>query len=158
MFTGRYTPAGRALTRKGERRPAALGSAPPGRGRSGVVRQDTRGERLLPPRHVWHSARGRARAFSLLLFFAVFSVSAAAAAPPGAVITNQATLDYFAADGAPSSVLSNEVSVVTAVIRSPATVDFTRVVAAGSGTFQETVGPAACLQGGRADIADVGDL
>ncbi|MGB5721353.1 MAG: OmpA family protein [Woeseiaceae bacterium] len=72
----------------------------------------------------------------------------ALAGPPGAVIINQASLDYLNLGGQLTTVLSNEVSVVTAVIRSPATVDFTRVVGAGTGTVQETVGPAACLQAG----------
>ncbi|MGI9247900.1 MAG: OmpA family protein [Woeseiaceae bacterium] len=70
------------------------------------------------------------------------------AAPPGAVISNQASLSHLNLAGQTNIVLSNEVSVVTAVIRSPASVSFTRVAGGGAGDFQETVGPAACLQGG----------
>lgn len=44
--------------------------------------------------------------------------------------------------------MTNTVDLVTAVVRSPATIDFTRVPGAGSGTFQETVGPSACFQAG----------
>jgi hypothetical protein len=64
------------------------------------------------------------------------------------VINNQASLVYQDLAGLLASVDSNEVSVVTAVVRSPSVVEFTRVVAAGSGTYQETVGPSACFQGG----------
>ena len=73
---------------------------------------------------------------------------AAFANPPGQVISNQAQLDYLNVAGQPATVTSNVVDVVTAVVRSPAVIDFTRVVGAGSGTFQETVGPSACFQGG----------
>ncbi|MDX1515253.1 MAG: OmpA family protein [Woeseiaceae bacterium] len=80
---------------------------------------------------------------------AVFLLSAtAAAAPPGAVISNQATVDYLNLASQPVSVDSNIVEVTTAVVRSPATVDFTRVTPGTPGTWTETVGPAACLQGG----------
>ena len=68
------------------------------------------------------------------------------AGPPGAVIANQATLDYTNLAGGTTTLTSNEVSVVTGVVRSPAVVEFTRVVSAG--TWQETVGPSACLQSG----------
>ncbi|MEL7186105.1 MAG: OmpA family protein [Pseudomonadota bacterium] len=70
----------------------------------------------------------------------------AIASPPGAVISNQASLDYTNVAGGTTTLDSNEVSVVTGVIRSPAVVEFTRVV--GAGTWQETVGPSACFQGG----------
>ena len=75
-----------------------------------------------------------------------FVVGTASAAPPGAVITNQASVQYLDLADQPATELSNEVSVIAAVVRSPAIVDFTRVVAAG--TYQESVGPSACLQGG----------
>ncbi|MDH3615914.1 MAG: OmpA family protein, partial [Gammaproteobacteria bacterium] len=75
-------------------------------------------------------------------------VGQALASPPGALISNQASLDYLNLAGQPTTVLSNEVSVITAVVRSAASVDFTRVVGGGTGTFQETVGPAACFQSG----------
>ena len=80
-------------------------------------------------------------AFMLLLGTAI-------AAPPGAIISNQARVDYRNVADQPDSVDSNIVELTTAVLRSPATVDFTRVVGSGSGTWQETVGPSACLQGG----------
>ena len=88
------------------------------------------------------------RAFSLVFFAAFLVAGPASAAPPGAVIANQASLDYLDRNNQPATVLSNEVSVITAVIRSPASIEFTRVVPAGSGTYQEPVGPAACFQGG----------
>ena len=85
--------------------------------------------------------------------FAAFLASAAMAgpafaSPPGAVITNQASLDFVNLAGQPATLVSNQVSVTVTVIRSAATVEFTRVVAAGNGTWQEPVGPAACFQGG----------
>jgi uncharacterized repeat protein (TIGR01451 family) len=74
--------------------------------------------------------------------------STAFASPPGAVISNQASLEHLDFGGDVTTVLSNEVSVVTAVVRSPATLSFTRIVGSGAGENQETAGPAACLQGG----------
>ncbi|MGB5256215.1 MAG: hypothetical protein WBN44_03100, partial [Woeseiaceae bacterium] len=82
------------------------------------------------------------------MFASILVSGAAFASPPGAVISNQASLEHLDRSGQLTSVLSNEVSVVTAVLRSPASVDFTRVVANGTGTAQETVGPAACMTGG----------
>ncbi len=79
----------------------------------------------------------------------------AVASPPGAVISNQASLDYQNLAGQPATLLSNEVSVTVAVTRSTASVEFTRVVPAGTGTYQETVGPSACFQGGSfVNLAD----
>ncbi|MCP4302206.1 MAG: OmpA family protein [Gammaproteobacteria bacterium] len=85
----------------------------------------------------------------LATFCASFLVSGAAfASPPGAVISNQASLEHLNLAGQVTTVLSNEVSVVSAVVRSPASVSFTRIVGGGAGENQEPAGPAACLQGG----------
>ncbi len=94
----------------------------------------------------------------LLSFFAAFLVAGPAlAAPPGAVISNQASVNYLDRNNQPASVLSNEVSVTTAVIRSPSSIEFTRVVPAGA--YQETVGPSACFQdGGYVTLPDPGIL
>jgi uncharacterized repeat protein (TIGR01451 family) len=70
------------------------------------------------------------------------------AAPPGTVISNQASLDYLNNAGLNATALSNIVQVTTAVVRSPASVEFTRVAGAGAGDYQESVGPSACFQGG----------
>ena len=70
------------------------------------------------------------------------------AAPPGAIISNQATLYFEPSSGLTVTVDSNIVEVTAAVVRSPASVEFTRVVGAGSGDYQETVGPSACFSGG----------
>ncbi|MDH3433874.1 MAG: DUF11 domain-containing protein, partial [Gammaproteobacteria bacterium] len=70
------------------------------------------------------------------------------AAPPGAIISNQATLYYEPSPGLTAAVASNIVEITAAVVRSPASIEFTRVVAAGSGDYQESVGPTACSQGG----------
>ena len=79
----------------------------------------------------------------------------ASAAPPGAVISNQATLYHEPSPGLSIPVPSNIVEVTTAVVRSPASVAFTRVVGAGNGDYQETVGPSACFQGGAyVNLAD----
>ena len=78
----------------------------------------------------------------------LFMAGAALAAPPGAVISNQATFNYQNLAGQAETVPSNPVSVVVAVVRSSADVEFTRVLTAGAGDYQEPVGPAACFQGG----------
>lgn len=103
---------------------------------------------MLPPRCVWSSCNAVFRRVLWSLMTSFLVVGTASAAPPGAVITNQASVQYLDMASQPATELSNEVSVIAAVVRSPAIVDFTRVVAAGTGTYQETVGPSACLQGG----------
>lgn len=75
-------------------------------------------------------------------------VGAAFATPPGAVISNQATFDYLNAAGQPATITSNVVTVVTGVVRSPASVEFTRVLTVGTGDYQEVVGPSSCFQAG----------
>ncbi|MBT8100671.1 MAG: DUF11 domain-containing protein, partial [Gammaproteobacteria bacterium] len=70
------------------------------------------------------------------------------AAPPGAVISNQAVLEYRDVANQIVSVPSNTVEVTTAVLRSTASIDLTRVTEGIAGTWQETVGPSACFQGG----------
>jgi uncharacterized repeat protein (TIGR01451 family) len=72
----------------------------------------------------------------------------AQAAPPGAMITNEASLDFLNLAGQPATFVSNPVSVTVAVTRSSAAIEFTRVWPGGAGTYQEPVGPSACLQGG----------
>ena len=71
----------------------------------------------------------------------------ALAAPPGAVVSNQARLEYQSVINQPVTVLSNTVEVTTAVLRTPASIGLTRVVGS-AGAFQETVGPSACLPSG----------
>ena len=112
------------------------------------VTVESRGGLKLPPRHVWRSCDSVFRNFITSFFLSLLLTGAALAAPPGAVISNQATLQHLNLAGQTRTLLSNEVSVVTAVVRSPATVSFTRVVGAGTGEYQEVVGPAACEQGG----------
>ena len=52
-------------------------------------------------------------------------------------------------------VQSNIVEVTADVVRSPATIALTRVIAAGGGDYVETVGPSACLQSGAfVNLAD----
>ncbi len=70
------------------------------------------------------------------------------ASPPGTVISNTAQLDYLNSVGVPATQLSNVVDVTTAVIRSSSGVEFTRVLSTGIGTYQEPVGPSACLAAG----------
>ena len=72
----------------------------------------------------------------------------AVAAPPGAAIQNAATVEYLDVLNQPVRVSSNMVEVIAAVVRSPSSVQLTRVVAAG-GSYPETVGPSACRQGGN---------
>ena len=68
------------------------------------------------------------------------------AAPPGSIISNQATLDYLDTGGLVQTFTSNIVDVVAAAAPSASAIEFTRVVQAGS--YQEPVGPSACFQGG----------
>ena len=95
----------------------------------------------------------RRRLFAFLAAF--FIAGGVFAAPPGAIIANQASLDYTDTGGLTVTVPSNIVQVTAAVVRSPASVEFTRVVGAASGTYQEPVGPSACFQGGAfVNLAD----
>ena len=102
---------------------------------------------------------GGPRCVLLWRFFAFmaafFSTLPVYAAPPGALISNQASLDYVNVGGLTVTLTSNTVEVTTAVVRSPASVEFTRVVAVGGGDYQETVGPSACFRGGAyVNLAD----
>ncbi len=87
------------------------------------------------------------RAF-FVIFCSILGFLPVHAAPPGALISSQASMDYLNNAGQPLTALSNEVVLVTAVIRSPSGVQLTRLVNAGTGTFQEPVGPSACFSGG----------
>ncbi len=129
-------------------------SGPPGRLPLRGQKSDSRGKRWFPPRCIWDSVIGPLKAVFqtlTLLFFA----SQAIAAPPGAVIENQASFSYTNASGTRDTRLSNPVSLVTAVVRSPASVELTRVATGGSGTYLETVGPGACISGGS--VIPLGD-
>jgi hypothetical protein len=84
----------------------------------------------------------------ITLIASLIGANIALAAPPGAIISNQALLDYVNLAGGQTIVPSNTVEVTVAVVRSPAAIEFTRVLAAGTGSYQETVGPAYCSQGG----------
>ncbi len=70
------------------------------------------------------------------------------AAPPGAVISNQASVNYVNLAGGITTIPSNTVQVTTAVVRSPSGVELTRVLTGATGAYQESVGPAYCFQGG----------
>ena len=94
------------------------------------------------------SAVGIALRRIMIALTALAMAGTAFAAPPGAVINNQATLDYLNLAGQPATQLSNPVSVTVAVTRSDATLDLTRVLTAGAGDFTEPVGPSMCRQGG----------
>jgi hypothetical protein len=107
-----------------------------------------RGEQEFPPQCIPGSRKRNFFALAVLCFAALSASSNVHAAPPGTIISNQAALDYQNAANQPVSVQSNEVQLVTAVIRSASTVQLTRLNASGSGAYQEPVGPAACLQGG----------
>ncbi|MCH7981805.1 MAG: hypothetical protein IID59_09895, partial [Proteobacteria bacterium] len=82
------------------------------------------------------------------IFASILMVGSAVAASPGAIIANQASLEYQDLAGQPAFVVSNQVFVIAAALPSTSSIEFTRVLPAGSGTYQETVGPSACLQGG----------
>ena len=123
-------------------------SGPPGRRRLGGAKADTRGEQLFPPSHVCESRIPLRRRIVAAATAALLFSFSAFAAPPGAIIANQASVDYQNLANQPVRATSNLVEVTTGVLRSPATVDLTRVAQVGGGTWQETVGPSACFQGG----------
>lgn len=107
----------------------------------------------------WAAREGGPRCVLLRRFFvglaAIFVAMPAIASPPGAIISNQATLYHEPNPGLTVTTPSNIVELTTAVVRSNAVVEFTRVVGAGSGDYQETTGPSACLQGGSfVNLAD----
>ncbi len=114
----------------------------------GAMRNRLRGKHGFPPSFIRHFDRARMLATCLGLVFATLAASPALAGPAGTVITNQASVAYENAAGVLRSVDSNAVEVITTVIRTPATIAFTRVLGAGSGDYRETVGPASCLQNG----------
>lgn len=90
----------------------------------------------------------------LLPAVSVAPVSLAFAAPPGAEISNQARLEFTASDGSTDQRLSNTVTLTAAVVRSPSTVELTRVVTSGNGSYNEPVGPSACLASGSFAVLD----
>ena len=104
--------------------------------------------RSSDPRLVVSACKPLVRGLIAAIVAFLFMAGSALASPPGAVITNQATFNYQDLAGQPVVVPSNQVSVVTAVVRSTAVVEFTRVLTVGTGDYQEPVGPAACFQGG----------
>ena len=119
---------------------------PPGRSARGCVLAVSRGERLFPPSHVWNLCRAALYRLLPALFWAFLLAESAAAAPPGAIISNTATVEFINAANQPEQVSSNSVEVIAAVVRSASTIELTRIVT-GGGDYQETVGPSACLLG-----------
>ena len=143
------------FARDGEPGRAAMRSGPPGRGAERSEFVNPRGKQQFPPRHVWTR---RLCEFSVTRWLFLLALAPAfspvLAAPPGAIIENRASLSYVTVQGQPELIESNAVQLTTAVVRSPATVELTRVVPNGSGLYRESVGPAACEQGGSfADLA-----
>ena len=122
--------------------------APPGAGRCGPVQEHPRGEQLFPPRHFWQLENAGFGGRLFVAFAAILVSSGVFANPPDAVISNQAALDYVDVAGLMVTIPSNTVQVVTAVVPSTSSIEFTRVLVAGVGDYQETVGPSACFQGG----------
>lgn len=105
-----------------------------------------RGGRKFPPRHI----RRRLFPIAPLCFVLLMSFGLAAAAPPGAPIDNRATLNFQNGAGADAVVFSNEVQLITAVIRSSSAIELTRVVSAGQRA--EAVGPSYCVSGGGVSL------
>lgn len=110
---------------------------------------------MLPPRLSWHAQKSPLIGGMSAFLLAMMSSASAIAAPPGTVVSNQAQLDYLNTANVASTEFSNVVDIVTAVTRSTASIELTRVHAVGAGSYQETVGPAACYQGGSfVNLAD----
>jgi len=97
----------------------------------------------------WATPRGGPRCVLKQRFLAVLAAILAAApafaAPPGAVISNQATFYHEPSPGAVVTVQSNIVELTAAVVRSPATVKFTRLAGSGAGPWRSpSVRPHVC--------------
>ena len=103
----------------------------------------------------WDGPRFVLRKWIAALAAAFLLSAGASAAPPGALISSTASLEYTNISGRPASQDSNTVELTVAVVRTPANLDLTRVAAAGNGLYQEPVGPSACQQGGV--FVDYGD-
>lgn len=147
MLRSLSTTASESAARKGGPAWLAAWSAPPGAtGRRKI--ENPRGEPRFPPRRIQGALKSVVCSLALLVSAAVSGTNAANAAPPGAIISNQASLHYLNPASQPVTVLSNDVQLVTAVIRSASSVEFTRLIPSGAGTWVEMLGPAACLQGG----------
>ena len=112
----------------------------------------SRGERKFPPSHVWNLRKRFLITLSSVLFVSLWPGNPASAAPPGAVIANQASLEYQDAVGAPVIVDSNLVELTTSVARTPATVTFHRALSSGDAAIVEPVGPSACERGGVFEV------
>lgn len=145
----------RPFTIPGQRARAPARAAPRGTARLSRVRDIPWGERSIPLRRLWHRVKRLIYGYIAVLTLALMTPLSVFASPPGTIISNQAQLDYLNSAAVPSTEFSNVVDVITAVVRSPSVVEFTRVLPAGIGDYQETVGPSACFQGGAfATLAD----
>ena len=102
---------------------------------------------MFPPSHVWTLCRTVLHRLFQALLAVVLIAESAAAAPPGAIISNAASVEYTDVLNQPVLVSSNSVELIAAVVRSPSSIELTRVVTA-QGSYQETVGPSACFSGG----------
>ena len=79
----------------------------------------------------------------VLLLFTMGTASAS----PGAIISNQGNVEFTTSSGLSQTFTSNTVNVVTLPSPSTSSLELTRIVGAGAAVYQETVGPAACMQG-----------
>lgn len=147
MLRSLYRLARRRAALRGGPARLATWSAPPGAARS-FVQTNPRGEQSFPPTCFPAVLKWLAYLAVLLVFCTVFGPVPLLAAPPGAAISSQASLDYLNNAGQPATALSNQVTLNTAVLRSPSGVQLTRIVNAGTGSYQEPLGPAACFAGG----------
>jgi len=123
-------------------------SAPPGATENSLIPGNLRGEHWFPPKCFQYRSKSWSFCLNAAIVAAFLIPFAAFASPPGQAIINQAQIDYVNAAGLPVTIISNSAGVVTTPAPSFATIDVTRIVGAGNGSFQETVGPSACLQGG----------
>ena len=145
----------RLFTLYSERVRTPARAAPRGTARLSRVQVLSGGKQLFPLWQIWRRGKSLMTGSIAVLTLALIAPLSVFASPPGTVISNQAQLDYLNSAAVPSTQYSNVVDVVTAVIRSPSLVEFTRVLPAGIGKYQESVGPSACLQGGAfATLAD----
>jgi len=123
-------------------------SAPPGAVRQRLVRNTLRGKHLFPPRCILRQSIRSIRVLTAAIMASYLVATGVYAAPPGSIISNQASLGYLDTAGQPQIFTSNIVDVVAVAAPSMSALELTRITRAGTGTYQEPVGPSACFQGG----------
>ncbi len=124
----------------------AAWAAPPGNGLRRLVRNTLRGKQLFPPKCILSTVKCVIRGSIATVLLSFLAANSVLAAPPGAIISNQASVEFTNSANQAQVFTSNVVDIVTAPAPSTSSIQLTRVQPTTTGSFQETVGPSACLQ------------